>query len=63
MLSTVSRITERQQSDEVKALYGSGPYSLSNDYIKFKVDSWSPEARQKHIAAFSNHEAVNSVSR
>ena len=61
VIDTLLRLTERQQSDEVKALYRSGPYSLSNDYVKFKVDSlnwhsWSPEARRKHVAAFRNHE-------
>ena len=61
VIDNLSRLTKWQQSNEVKALYGSGPYSLSNDYVKFSVDSlkwhsWSPETRQKQVAAFSNHE-------
>ena len=39
VIKSLSRLTVRQQSDEVKALYGSGHYSLSNDYMKFKLDS------------------------
>ena len=60
VVDTLSQITERQQSDEVKALYGSGPYSLNKNYVKFKVDSlkwhsWTAEKRDKHIISFRKH--------
>ena len=29
----------RQDQDEVRALYGAGPFSLATKYEKFKVDS------------------------
>ena len=39
VISTFQKLVERQENDEIKATYGSGPYSLSKEYSKFKTDS------------------------
>ena len=51
---------ERQQDEEVRAIYRSGPYRLSDCYQKFEVDSvkWhsmDPEARMKHVERFRRY--------
>ena len=55
-----SKIIERQQDDQVRAIYGSGPYKLSNEYNKFSIDnvkwhSMTLEERKKHVLAFRNY--------
>ena len=32
VINTLKKIIERQQDDEVRAIYGSSPYKLSNEY-------------------------------
>ena len=39
IINTLKKIIERQQGDEVWAIYGSGPYKLSNEYNKFSIDN------------------------
>ena len=51
----------RQQEDEIKALYGSGPYRLSTPFKKFLKDSvvfhnMSPENRRKYVQRFRNYQ-------
>ena len=50
-------LVERQQDEEVRAIYRSGQHRLSDRHKKFEVDSvkWhsmDPEARKKHIERF-----------
>ena len=51
---------KKQQDNEVRAIYGSGPYKLSNEYNKFwignlKWHSMTLEERKKHVLAFRNY--------
>ena len=57
VISTLQKLVERQENYEIKAIYGSGPYSLSKQYSKFKIDSvkWHYIAggyRRKHVKKF-----------
>ena len=57
VISTLQKLVERQEYNEIKAIYGSGPYSLSKQYSKFKIDSvkWHSMAgdyRRKHVKKF-----------
>ena len=54
VIKTFKSLVDRQQDDEVRAIYRSGPYRLNDRYKKFGVDSakWhstDPEARIKHV--------------
>jgi len=64
VISTLQSIVKRQENDEVRALYGCGPYRLSTTHKKFQMNSincsikWhSMEAkkRMKHVADFRQH--------
>jgi len=57
---TLKSLVQRQQDDEIRALYGSGPYKLDKKYKRFSIDSirWhsmSPEKRKKHVKAFRQY--------
>ena len=39
IINTLKKIIDRQQDDEVRAIYGSGPYKLSREYGKFSIDN------------------------
>ena len=39
VINALKKIIERQQHDEVRAIYGSGPYKLNNEYSKFSIDN------------------------
>ena len=39
MVGTLKTLIERHKNDEIRALYGSGPYHLSQSYKRFQVDS------------------------
>ena len=57
VISTLQKLVVRQKNDEIKAIYGSGPYSLSKQYSKFKIDSmkWhfmAGDFRRKHVKKF-----------
>ena len=57
VISTLKKLVERQ---EVRAIYGSGPYRLSAKYAKFLMDSmkWhalGAEKRRKHVSLFRQH--------
>ena len=54
VIKTFKSLVERQKDKEVRAIYRSGPYRLSDRYKKFEVDSvkWhamDPEARLNHV--------------
>ena len=39
VISTLEKLVERQENEEIKVIYWSSPYSLSKQYSKFKIDS------------------------
>ena len=52
VISTLKKIIGREQDDEGRAIYSSGPYKLSNEYNKFSIDnlkwhSMTSEERKK----------------
>ena len=58
--STLKKIIETQQDDEVCTIYGSGLYRLSNEYTKFSIDNlkWHSmilQEKKKHVLAFRNY--------
>ena len=60
VINASKKIIERQQHDEVRAIYGSGPYKLNNEYNKFSIDnlkwhSMTLEERKKHVLALRNY--------
>ena len=63
VIKTFKSLVERQQDEEVRAIYRSGPYRLSDCYQKFEVDSvkWhsmDPEARMKHVERFRRYRST-----
>ena len=57
VISAIQNLAERQKDDKIKAIYGSGSYSLSKQYSKFKIDSvkWHSMAgdyRRKYVKKF-----------
>ena len=48
------QLSERQENEEIRAIYGAGSYSLATTYKSFQVDSarwhsWDEETRKSHI--------------
>jgi len=39
IIRNLKRLSDRQDAEEVRALYGAGSYVMSRQYIKFKVES------------------------
>ena len=59
-ISTLKKLVDRQEDDEVRVIYRSGPYHLSAQYAKFQTDSekWQSldaEKRRKHVSLFRQH--------
>ena len=59
-ISTLKKLVDRQEDDEVRVIYRSGPYHLSAQYAKFQTDSekWhslDAEKRRKHLSLFRQH--------
>ena len=57
VIDTMKALTERQQTHEVMALYGSGPFKLAKEFKKFQKDSvvWhslSEKDRRRHVEKF-----------
>ena len=53
-------LVKRQEDHEVKAIYGSGPYRLSQPFKRFAIDSikWhnmNPQKRIKHVEQFRKY--------
>ena len=60
LISTFKKLVDRQEGDEVRAIYGSGPYRLSAQYAKFQMHSmkWhssDAKKRRKHVPLFWQH--------
>ena len=60
VISTLKKLVDRQEDDEVRAIYGSHPYRLSSHYTKFQMASvkWhslDAEKRRKHVLLFRQH--------
>ena len=58
---TIKTLVERQQHDEIRALYGSGPYRLCKEYQRFEIDpvkwhSYEPERRKTYVEKFRNYQ-------
>ena len=49
VISTMKSLIERQENDEIKALYGSDPCHLSKQFEKFAVSSV-----QRHLKEYTN---------
>ena len=63
VIRTFKSLGERQQDEEVRAIYRSGPYRFSDRYKKFEVDSvkWysmDPEAQIKHVERFQRYKST-----
>eukprot|EP00794_Sanderia_malayensis_P002387 gene2387-2747_t len=60
VISYMKKMHDRQDSDEIRAIYGAGRYVLSTEYKKFSVDSalwhsWSTKRKEDHIKAFRDY--------
>ena len=60
VIKTFKSLVERQKDKEVRAIYRSGPYRLSDRYERFEVDSvkWhsmDPQAQMKHAKRFRRY--------
>ena len=60
VISTLKSSVKRQEDDEIKAIYGSGPYYLSQLFKKFATDSlkWhnmNPQKRIQHVEQFRKY--------
>lgn len=56
-VSNIQTLIKREETDEVRAIYGAGNYVLSNEYKIFKVQShlwhsWSTDRKQDHVEKF-----------
>jgi hypothetical protein len=55
-ITTLKTIIDRQYNDEVRALYGSGPYTVSKPFQKFmepiKWHFWSDSKKKAHVVKF-----------
>ena len=58
LITGLRAIVKRQQTKEIRALYGSGFYCLQSEFKKFLDDSakwhtrWSEQQRKNHVSAF-----------
>ena len=60
VIQNLSKLCDRQDVEEIRALYGSGSYVLTQQYSKFKVDTkiwhgWSEKKRKDHVKAFRSY--------
>ena len=60
-VSKIKAIIERQQNEEIMALYGSGPYKLSKEFRRFEKESvvWHSMTegdRRKHVERFQSYQ-------
>ena len=63
VIKTLKCLTERQEDEEVRAIYGSGLYSLSKEFKKFEMNSvrWhsmKEEERRNHVAKFRSYRPI-----
>ena len=60
VISTLKSLVRRQEDDKIKAIYGSGPYRLSQPFKKFAIDpiKWhnmNLQKRIKHVEQFRKY--------
>ena len=63
VIRNLKRLSDRQDAEEVRALYGAGSYVLSRQYSKFKVESsrwhsWNEDRRKDHVRKFRDYTPV-----
>ena len=61
VIVSLEEMVNRQDQEEVRALYGAGSYEISKEYRRFLVDSarwhsWSPQRREQHLSTFRKFE-------
>ena len=59
-IESLSQIAERQNLEEIRAIFHGGRYVLSQQYKKFSVESsvwhsWSEERRMNHVKKFCEY--------
>ena len=64
VISTLKKLVDRQKGDEIRAVYGPGPYRLSTQYAKFQMDSvkcilWMPKNEISMFRYFDSMEQWN----
>lgn len=60
VINNLQRLSDRQDAEEVRALYGAGNYRLAESYRKFLVKSsewhnWSEKRRHDHVSKFREY--------
>ena len=60
VINNLQRLSDRQDAEEVRALYGAGNYRLAESYRKFLVKSsewhnWSEKRRHDHVSKFRKY--------
>ena len=60
VISTLQAIVKRQQSDEIRTIYGCDPYRLNNAYKTFEVEAvkWhamETKNKMKHVPNFRKY--------
>ena len=61
VIVSLEQMVNRQDQEEVRALYGGGSYEISKEYTRFLVDSarwhcWSSQRREQHLSTFRKFE-------
>ena len=61
VVKNLEQVHNRQDAEEIRAIYGAGKYSLSTEFRKFAVDSaiwhsWSLTRKDNHIKAFRDYQ-------
>ena len=59
-ISNIPNVIQREQNDEIRAIYGAGNYVLSPEYKKFqgpshRWHSWSEQRKKDHISKFHQY--------
>ena len=68
LINSLRAIVTRQQTEEIRALYGAGSYCLQSEFKKFLVDSakwhtrWSEQQRKGHVSTFREYSPTISDS-
>ena len=60
VIKSLERLSDRQDTEEVNALYGAGSYAVNEPYKKFLVQSsewhsWSDSRRRDHVKKFRQY--------
>ena len=59
-IGNIQKVSDRQNSEEIRAIYGAGNYVLSAAYKQFFVPSatshnWTVERKKDHVIKFRNY--------